>query len=144
MDDMKTMKEKKLTQLKAMTLTELLIVLAILGILILLAFPIVTPIFQKAHSKEAQLQLNHLKALEKTYFMEHSKYSNEIKAVGFEQALLVTEGEKGTAHYKIEVAEASSNKFVGRATAITDFDGDGQFNVWEIDNDGPPREVAED
>ena len=34
--------------------------------------------------------------------------------------------------------------FVGKATAVVDFDGDGQFNVWEIDQDKSLREVTKD
>lgn len=137
------MKTKRTYRLKAMTLTELLIVLAILGILVLLAYPVITPIFQKARSKEAQLQLKHLSTLEKTYFLEHAKYSSELHSVGFEQATLATD-ENGTAHYRIEIIESSNANFLARATAITDFDGDGQMNVWEVDKAGIPREMVED
>ena len=60
---------RKNYRMKAMTLTELLIVLAILGILVLLALPNFTSIFQKTRSKEAQLNLKHLSTLQKTYFL---------------------------------------------------------------------------
>ena len=125
-----------------MTLTELLVVLAILGILILLAYPVVTPIFQRARSKEAQTNLVHLANLQKAYFIEHSKYAPTLKEAGFEQAKLNTEG--GTAHYRIEIATASNGDFNATATAITDFDGDGIFNVWEVNKDANPKELVED
>lgn len=123
-------------------MTELLVVLAILGILILLAFPIVMPIFQKARSTEAKIQLDHLGTLQKTYFLEHAKYSSDLKSIGYEQQLLATEN--GNAHYKIEIVEASNNNYLARAIAVTDFDGDGEFNMWQIDKTGTPVEVQED
>lgn len=129
-------------RLKAMTLTELLVVLAILGILVLMAFPVVMPLFQRARSTEAKIQLKHLCTLEKTYFLENAKYSKDLKAIGFEQAPLEDAG--GTAHYRIEVAEASNGDFLGRAIAVTDFDGDGQMNIWEVSKTCQPKEIVED
>lgn len=125
-----------------MTLTELLVVLAILGILVLMAFPVVMPLFQKARSTEAKIQLKHLCTLEKTYFLENAKYSKDLKAIGFQQAQLSVNG--GTAHYRIEVVEANPSGFLGRAVSETDFDGDGQMNIWEVDQTCQPREVVED
>lgn len=134
--------ESNKLKLKAMTLTELLVVLAILGILVLLAFPVVMPLFQKARSTEAKIQLKHVCTLQKTYFLENAHYSKEPKEIGFEQAELDAQG--GTAHYRIEIVEASSNTFLARAIAETDFDGDGQMNIWEIDQGCQPKEVVED
>ncbi|MEM7035862.1 MAG: prepilin-type N-terminal cleavage/methylation domain-containing protein [Bacteroidota bacterium] len=135
-------KRKHTLRLKAMTLTELLVVLAILGILIVMAYPVVMPIFQKTHSLEAKEQLRHLCMMEKTYFLEHSRYSKETKAIGYQQPLLEVAG--GTAKYRVEIVEAGQTSFLGRATAEVDFDGDGQRNIWEIDQNCQPREVVED
>ncbi|MEX2379157.1 MAG: prepilin-type N-terminal cleavage/methylation domain-containing protein, partial [Vicingaceae bacterium] len=44
-------------KIKAFTLTELLVVLIIVGILVLLALPKLMPLISKAKSTEAQLQL---------------------------------------------------------------------------------------
>lgn len=128
--------------LPAMTLTELLVVLAILGILVLMAFPVVMPLFQRARSTEAKLQLKHLCTLQKTYFLENARYGKDLKEIGFEQSPLEDAG--GTAHYRIEVAEASNGDFLGRAISVTDFDGDGQMNIWEVDESCQPKEVVED
>jgi type IV pilus assembly protein PilE len=129
-------------RLKAMTLTELLVVLAILGILVLMAFPVVMPLFQKARSTEAKIQLKHLCTLQKTYFLENAHYSKALKEIGYQQADMADAD--GTAHYRIEIVEAGSNTFLGRAVAATDFDGDGQMNIWEVDQSCQPKEVVED
>lgn len=131
-------------KLKAFTLTEVLVVLVIVGILVLMALPNLLPLITKAKSTEAKVQLEHLYTLEKNYFYEHSKYSNDLNAVSFVQEKLSTEGDKGQANYRVEIVEASATTFVARATAVVDFDGDGTFNVWEIDQDKSLKEVVQD
>jgi len=59
--------------LKAFTLTEILVVLLIIGILVLLALPNLMPLITKAKSTEAKLQLQHVYTLEKSYFYEKSR-----------------------------------------------------------------------
>lgn len=131
-------------KLEAFTLTEVLIVLVIVGILVLLALPNLMPLISKAKSTEAKLQLEHLYTLEKNAFYEKSKYSTDLTTIGFIQEKLVTDGENGQANYRIEVVNASTTAFVARATAVVDFDADGTFNVWEIDQDKNLKEVTPD
>ena len=136
---MKTLKNKTL---KAFTLMELLIVLIIIGILVLLALPNLMPLISKAKSTEAQLQLEHAYTLEKSYFYMHSKYSSDFTEISFEPVKLSTQG--GSANYQIEITSATNNSFKATATAVTDFDGDGVFNVWEVDQDKNIKETTPD
>jgi len=129
--------------LRAMTLTELLVVLAILGILLLLAFPALKPLISRTYAMEARQNLRHLANLEESYYLEHIRYTDEFTRLGFQQADLVTD-EHGTAHYEIEITQAGTDGFLAKATAVTDFDGDGVFNVWEVDKHGQPREKIPD
>lgn len=132
----------KQAYVKAYSMTELVIVLCIIGILILLVLPNQTSVVAQAKAIEAQSMLNHLYGLEKSYFFRYSKYTTDFEALGFEPALSVNEG--GQAVYKIEIIEASTNAFKARAVSQSDFDGDGNFNTWEIDQNKLLKEVVKD
>lgn len=126
----------------AFSLTELLVVLVIIGVLVLLALPNLMPLISKAKSTEAQLQLEHVYTLEKTYFYTNSKYSSDLSEIGFEQSKLTTTG--GQANYLIEIVESSPSSFKAQAKAVVDFDQDGTFNIWEIDQDKGLKEIIKD
>jgi type IV pilus assembly protein PilE len=72
----------------------------------------------------------------------HSKYTNVLEDIDFEQEKLVTEN--GTANYLIEIKEATATTFVATATSVVDFDGDGKFNVWEINEKKELKEKVKD
>jgi type IV pilus assembly protein PilE len=107
-----------------------------------LALPNLMPLISRAKSTEAQLQLEHLYTLEKNYFYMNSKYSDNFEELGFEQEKLTGQG--GKANYRIEITGASSSAFKARATAVVDFDANGTFNVWEIDQEKNLKEVTKD
>lgn len=130
------------TKLKAISLTEILIVMVIVGILLLVALPNQTALISQAKSQEAKHQLEFLHTLEKQYFFMNSKYSASLDEVGFEHEKLTTEG--GNANYRVEIVEASATTFKARATAIVDFDQDGQISVWEIDHNKQLKETTKD
>ena len=136
------MKKMLNTKLKSFTLSELLVVLVIIGILVLIALPNLLPLISRAKSTEAKMQLAHVFNLEKNYFYMYSKYSSDLEELGFKQEPLVTSN--GNANYKIEIVGSTSNTFKVRATAVADFDGDGILNVWEIDQDKKLLEVVKD
>lgn len=131
-------------KLSGYTLTEILVVLVIIGILVLLALPNLLPLITKAKSTEAKIQLEHLHTQERNFFYEKSKYSNDLAELGFIQEKLSTDGIDGRANYRIEVIQANNTGFTAKATAVVDFNGNGTFNVWEIDQDKNLREITPD
>jgi type IV pilus assembly protein PilE len=129
-------------KLNGFSLMELLVVLIIIGVLTLLALPNLMPLITRAKTTEAKVQLQHVHMLETTWFYTYSRYSNNLDDIGYVQEKLVTE--EGQANYLIEIIEADNKHFKARATSVTDFDGDGIFNVWEIDNGKNLKEVTKD
>lgn len=127
---------------KAYSMTEILIVLCIIGILLLMVLPSQTSVISQAKSIEAQSMLNHLYGLEKNFFYRHSRYSSDFEEIGFEPAATIDAG--GQAVYSIQIIEASTNSFKATATSLSDFDDDGNFNTWQIDNKKLLKEIIKD
>ncbi|OAN61001.1 general secretion pathway protein GspG [Balneola sp. EhC07] len=124
------------------SLTELLIVLAIIGILIMIAVPIYQNVTTRAKTTEAKTQLSFLHTLQRVYHLENDTYSLEFSALGFEQEKMITEG--GKARYTIEVESAGPQSYIATATSIIDFDGDGVYNKWQVDEEGKVEQVVPD
>lgn len=132
----------KKKQLKAYSLSEILIVLCIIGILIYLVLPSQAPIVSMAKSTEAQNMLTMVHSLQKNHFYRYSKYSPNLNEINFEQALTIDKG--GQAVYRIAITEATINGFKATATSLQDFDGDGVFNTWQIDENRVLKEIVKD
>lgn len=124
------------------SLTELMVVLVIVGVLVLLALPRLMPVVTKAKATEAKLQLKQLYTMEQSFKFEHDHYSQNLSEIGFEQEKLVAEG--GQARYKIEVTSADEKTFSALATSTVDFNGNGVFNVWSVDQTGAIKEKVPD
>lgn len=137
-----TFKNERVREMRAFSLAELLVVLVIMGILVLIALPNLMPLISRAKSTEAQQQLVFLHSLEQTYFYTYSRYTDDLEEIGFEQQKLVTDG--GNANYLIEVTDVSESGFKARATSVVDFDKDGDYNTWEIDQDKHLVEIVKD
>jgi len=124
------------------SLTELLIVLVIIGILVMVSIPIYQNITTKAKTTEAKLMLNQVQTLQKAYYMEYDYYAEDLASIGFEQNTLITDG--GRARYEITIEQADEIGFTAIATAVVDFDKDGTYNVWEVGADGNIKQRVAD
>lgn len=132
----------KTRNLSAFTLSELLVVLVIVGILIAIAIPSFMPLISKARSLEAKKQLKHVHSLQKVYFYEYSSFSDDLMKIDFEQSKSIDGTDEN--NYSIEMVSATNTTFLARATANKDFDQDGILNVWEINQDGQLTETVKD
>ena len=114
------------------TLTELLVVIVLIGILASLTIPKYRKTTTKAKASEAKLMLKQVYNLQRAYYLENDVFSPSLESIGFEQDRLKTEG--GSARYRIEMVEVSDTGFVAQATSVVDFDKDGVLNVWTINH----------
>src|ERR1041385_8929259 len=119
-----------------------MVVLVIIGVLVLLALPKLLPIVTRAKTTEAKLMLKQVYTLEQSYRFEHDKYAPALADLGFEQERLVSLG--GQARYKIEINSSSERGFSATATSVVDFNGNGAFNVWTVDETGNIKETTPD
>lgn len=129
-------------KISAFTLNEMLMVLAIIGILLLLALPLFMPLISQTKAQEAKIQLKYISNLQTQHRYVYSKYSIDFNEINFEAPLTVDKG--GTANYRYEIVSAGLNEYKVRAEAVVDFNGNGIFNVWEIDENGNPVEIIKD
>ena len=139
---MKKMLQKFVKEEDGFSLTELLIVLAIIGILIMIAVPIYQNVTTRAKATEARTQLAFLHTLQKVYHLENDSYASEFGAIGFEHEKMITEG--GRARYTIEIEKAEASTYLATATSIIDFDNDGVYNKWQVDESGNIEQIVPD
>ncbi len=136
---------KQVRHLPAFTLSELLVVLVIIGILVLMALPSLMPLISRTRGLEAKQALRHIHTLQKTHYFEYSRFTDDLLALGFEQERLVTDKEvPGSANYQVEILESSPTTYTAQAIAVVDFDGDGEFNIWQINQTGNLVEITRD
>ncbi len=129
-------------KLKAFTLTELLIVLAVIGVLVLLALPMLSDVGTEAAMQEAYINLKAVKDKQAGYRAGKFKYCESMEELKFQSPKLEKDG--GTARFIYEIASADATTFTAKAISQVDFDGDGQFPEVTINQDGKIEVTVED
>ncbi len=124
------------------SLTEILVVIVIIGILVLLALPKFTAVIDRTKETEARLQLKHLHTLQQTYRYGNDRFGKTLAEIGFEQQALITSG--GNARYKIGILDANLQGYTARAVSVVDNDGDGVFSTFEVSETGKIIQVSLD
>lgn len=122
--------KKMLKNKKGFTLIELMIVVAIIGILAAIAIPNFMSYQCKAKQAEAKSVLGNLRTLQEAYFAEYDSYAANTAKLGFHTP-------SGTPRYTFATV-GDADGFTGTATAKDDvgLDGSGSNDVWTIDEDG--------
>jgi len=129
---------------KGLTIIELLIVVVVLGILAALALPRFLKVQVRAKASEAKGMLKAALVLQKAYYNQHGQYSADLAEIGFVQVPLVSDDPPGRGRYRIAIPVASDEELRVTATCVVDFDGDGQYSVWIIDQTGLIEEQVSD
>jgi len=90
------------------TLVELMVVLAILGVLVAMVVPRYLGTRKQAYAAEALAVLNEMKALQWSYYQRHNTFAEELEALGFRAP--------AGSHWLYEMTEADEDQVVIRAT----------------------------
>lgn len=92
--------------------------------------------------EEATKSLAKIYKLEMAYKEMFGHYTDNLYALVFIQDTLVTEG--GKANYLVSLLEVTDTTFTAAAVSVVDFEGDGQFSQWIVDETGTIKEIVED
>lgn len=93
-------------------------------------------------NSEARESLKEVYELETAYRAMFGHYTDNMHAIVYIQDTLVTEG--GRANYLVSLLEVTDSTFTAAAVSVVDFDGDGQFSQWMVDETGTIKEIVED
>lgn len=112
------------------TLTEILIVVIIIGILGTLALPALVKTLEKAKLGEAASNLNLIRTGEKIYFLEYSTFVTSIDSLNIENP------NDGAKYFDYTVQSASSSDFKARAQRKSSAPSPYSGYYYEIDKSG--------
>ncbi|MGM0393777.1 MAG: type IV pilin protein [Thermodesulfobacteriota bacterium] len=121
-----TAMKKMLKNKKGFTLIELMIVVAIIGILAAIAIPNFMNYQCKARQSEAKTNLGAIRVAQEAYLAENNTYASDIDSLGWET--------KGETEYTYSITSGDSTSFTAQATA-DNFKGS-DTDTWTIDQDG--------
>lgn len=112
---------------KGFTLIELMIVVAIIGILAAIAIPNFLNYQCKAKQSEAKANLGTIRSMQEAYFAEYDEYAVTMNAIGFSS--------KGDARYTYTTSSTNvTEDFTGQAISTTVKSG--STDTWTIDEEG--------
>ncbi len=119
--------------MRGMTLTELMIVVVIIGILTAIAYPSYRQYAARAKRNEAKAALLQIATNQERFYLQNNTYTTDMTALGFPVAgNWVTD----TGSYMINVGAADPNDFAATATYQNADDEAGKCATFTIDGRG--------
>lgn len=113
------------------TLTELLIVVVILGILATLALPMLVKTIEKAKVGEAISNLNLIRTGQKIYFLENSIFTTNVNGLNIENP-----NDPSARYFDYTIPDADSSDFTGRAQRRSNAPSPYDTYYYDISKDG--------
>lgn len=145
-------------KIKGFTLIELMIVIAIIGILSMISIPSLVKFLSKSKRAEAYVNLGSLAMAQKAYWAENGTYTTKL--AGPDSANWKPQvnhnytygfsGSEGTNNFvgklksPADFSESKADETGFTAYAIGDIDGDGQPDILSVDQDSNIKIVQDD
>jgi len=106
---------KNMNIIRGVTLIELLIAVAIMGILASVAYPSYVDYVARSNRSEAQTELLRIANLQEQYFLDHRNYTSDMTRLGLAADPFITDSK----NYKIDTSafSAANNTYTLTATA---------------------------
>ena len=121
------MRRLHVRETKGITLTELLFVIAIVGLLAAFAIPLFQKFLKKAQAIEGETALQEIKRLEETYYIQNLEYSKDLPIIGFLPSAPLK-------YYTIviQLNGVGPPPFSYQATATGNLDHDPDLDAWVL------------
>ncbi len=113
------------------TLTELLIVVVIIGILASLSLPMMTKTLEKAKTGEVVANLNLIRTAEKSYFLENNMFTGDINDLSIESP-----NDAPVRHFDYMILWVNDDDFLARAQRTPNAPAPYNGYFYDISKDG--------
>jgi len=119
------------------TLTELLVVIIIIGIVAVLALPMLIKTIEKAKLGEAATNLNLIRTGEKIYFLEYGEFwYNSDDDGGLNDLNIENPNSQANRYFDYEIVGITATDFTARATRKSDAPSPYANQEYDIDKSG--------
>ena len=123
-------------KMRGITLTELMIVVVILGILAAVAYPSYRQFAARAKRNEARAGLLQIATNQERFYLSNQTYTCEIRFLGFDAAAGATCSLSPTGSYNVCCTGADANGFTAQATYVLPDDEVNNCGTFNIDSTG--------
>lgn len=118
------------------TLTELMIVVVILGIIAAVAYPNYRQFVARAKRNEARAALLQIATNQERFYLNNQTYTCELRFLGFQAGVGVTAIPSDTGSYNIRCTSADANQYTADALYLLPDDEAAKCGTFTIDSTG--------